>query len=102
MASILPREVGAHGPPLQSLPLALSAICLQGSAYRFHQGPRSAAGEGEAQPGFRVSSVIPNGLGQAAGATDDGDRAVAQRDQRSKAARLEGGRSQKEIRPGVY
>ena len=33
--------------------------------------------------------VIPDGLGQAAGAPGDGDRAVAQRDQRSKAARLE-------------
>ena len=49
-----------------------------------------------------MTGVIPDGLGQAAGATGDGNGAVAQRDQRSKAARLEGGRGQEEVRPGVH
>ena len=49
-----------------------------------------------------MPGLIQDGLGQAAGATGDGDGTVAQRDQRSKAARLEGGRGQEEVRPGIH
>ena len=52
-----------------------------------------------AGPGMGIQ--VGDGVGQPTGRMDDGQRAIAQRDQLPQAARLEGARHEKEVRPCI-